>query len=243
MYLKIVSDIHQEYRKKLYHLRPCPRPNIAILAGDICEPFSIRYESFLMSTRLNFDHVLLVAGNHEYYTKRSIAEVDNYLDRICNLNDCVYLNRKVYSISHNKRNYNFMGCTLWSCINKYDEREALLKLDVFERMGISIPEFNNLHSIDVEWVSQQIKHYDNLIAITHYAPLFSMALARRGISNPIGFGTDLDNLVRSPIKIWISGHTHNCKRIIHNRTICISNCLGYPGEETGFDDDLYFELE
>jgi len=110
-------------------------------------------------------------------------------------------------------------------------------------MGVSISEFNDLHDIDVEWISWQVKRYDNLIAIAHYAPLFSMSLARRGISNPIVFGTNLDDLVRSPIKIWISDHTHNCKKIMHNGTICISNFLGYPGEETGFDNDLYFRLD
>jgi len=245
MNIRIISDIHLEYRLFGYKIAPCPRPNMAILAGDICESFNDKYIKFLRQTKRDFDHVLLVAGNHEYYNKRKydIDTTDNYLDAICVRTGCIYLNRKVFSITVGDKNVNFLGCTLWAQIMPHERLEATFKLNDFDRIHISVDDFNALHKRDLEWLTSQIKKYDNAIVISHHAPLFEMSLARKGKSNPIGFGTNLTYLFKNNILAWISGHTHNCKIMEYNKTMCISNCLGYPKEETGFDENLYFTLD
>ena len=86
--------------------------------------------------------------------------------------------------------------------------------------------------------NDMMRKYDQIIVLTHHAPSFAML--NKSDLYSLCYATDCDNMMVSPIKYWISGHTHISKRVEINGTICISNCMGYPGQNVeGFSTDRY----
>lgn len=93
------SDIHLELRKTIPDVneflglgpgeidRGAVRSAILLLAGDIGCPFEISYEMFLRQCVNKFAHVIVVAGNHEYYSvggqTHTIRRVNRELETVC----------------------------------------------------------------------------------------------------------------------------------------------------------------
>lgn len=61
----IISDIHSELSKSIPNLI-FPTQNIA-LCGDIGNPFMDTYKKILDICSEHYQHVFVIAGNHEYY--------------------------------------------------------------------------------------------------------------------------------------------------------------------------------
>lgn len=150
-----ISDTHIETRnnKKAYINNLVSKENsfdILVLAGDIGNPFcrGNYYHKFLeMCTNLA-DNVLLIAGNHEYYSSstlkkfssisrysmnQTICKIQNVCDTINQTNAALapyrgrirFLENSVfhYSNKENNTNIKFIGATLWSDIDAEYEKE------------------------------------------------------------------------------------------------------------------------
>ena len=61
----------------------------------------------------------------------------------------------------------------------------------------------------------------------------------------MGMATDLEGLMGGPVVLWGFGHTHLSSDEVINGTRVVSNQLGYitHDEETGFNSDMYLEIE
>lgn len=157
MLVKCVSDIHLELRKRIdlnvlfgKTLSIDHDRTILILAGDIGDPFSQLYQTFLQQCADRYMHILVVPGNHEYYTsktkQRTISEIDQKMDEVCNFNQYSRKNVTLLStsrsiiISLGQEEFQFIGYTLWTksdskaetCLNDYhriyvNDPEALVK--------------------------------------------------------------------------------------------------------------------
>jgi predicted phosphodiesterase len=275
IHIRIVSDIHLEYRKdKLPYIKPFNRDDLdnplditcCILAGDIGHPMASIYKEFLIQTKKDFNIVLVIAGNHEYYKQLSkLWSVDQIVEKIslvCNETKCIFLNRSSHIISLGSRNIRFLGCTLWTDIpldmqyeisqELYDFRKIAVKPDpkIYSRSTIqdrlfTINDYLEFHKQDLSWLTQELeKDKETLtIVITHHAPLEKMLFPRytRGFKDPINyaFANNLIKIVNNPIYAWISGHTHNFQETRVNNVLCISNCMGYPGESNVNYDENY----
>ena len=151
MHVTYLSDIHLELRKKLPKdiTKLFPEnfgANILVLAGDIGNPFSDLYKTFLELCVSRFLYVLVVSGNHEYYTstkrQRTMEETDQQISRICEATGAQHLtvgkafdvpndiSDKNHDITDNNYDssdnnydsgYRFVGCTLWSEVDRSAE--------------------------------------------------------------------------------------------------------------------------
>ncbi len=283
--LQCVSDIHLELRKIKTIPTICPikeGKTYLALCGDIGNPFLPTYKAFLdIHTKL-FAHILIVSGNHEYYTsnkkQRTMREAEEEIRKIVEEYDNVtYLNMDRIIIGRTK----FIGCTFWSDVSEIEFiAESIMNdykniyLDDQGNLGGRLggrleqkvsghriqkkyikPNRRRLKATDVtalhrrmrKWIQTQLdkfdptdnmRKYDQIIVLTHHAPSFSM-LEKSDLYSAC-YGTKCDRMMGSPIKYWISGHTHSSKRVNINGTICISNCMGYPGQKVeGFDIGTY----
>ena len=72
MKLQYVSDIHLELRKvkNIPIIKPIDENTYLALCGDIGNPFAPSYKSFLDIHSKLFVHILIVSGNHEYYSSK-----------------------------------------------------------------------------------------------------------------------------------------------------------------------------
>ena len=257
--LKILSDIHLEFQKhNRFTVDPIPNLNtddisVLVLAGDIGHPMTIPYCEFLTKVKQDFNYVLVVAGNHEYYKQKKqyhdMAVITEQITKICNEVGCVFLNRSSVDIHGVK----FLGCTLWSHVpddmKKYasesdnDYHNICTNInDVTSK--VTVDYLNSLHVIDREWLENQLHdtNKQKTVVITHFMPSYQL-ISEKYIGNPLNccFATNLEYLFRGNLT-WICGHTHCAKECEIYGTHCIINPVGYPGEKTGSNKDKVWEI-
>lgn len=73
MKFQIASDLHLEFYKNInindfFDISKIEEPTTLILAGDVGYPTHKNYEIFLSECSKIFKHIILIAGNHEYYS-------------------------------------------------------------------------------------------------------------------------------------------------------------------------------
>lgn len=120
MKLQYVSDLHLELvkSKNVPTIKPIDNNTYLALCGDIGNPFMDTYTQFLdIHTKL-YKHILIVSGNHEYYSSKSkqytMSVINDKITQIANnYNNVTYLNMGKIIINRTK----FIGCTLWSDIS------------------------------------------------------------------------------------------------------------------------------
>jgi len=124
MILQYASDLHLELRKS--RTIPIIDPikegeSYLALCGDIGNPFISTYKEFLDIHSKLFVHILIVSGNHEYYTsnkkQRTIVQSEDKIKEIVmNYDNVTYLNMNKIIIGRTK----FLGCTLWSDVSEIE---------------------------------------------------------------------------------------------------------------------------
>jgi predicted phosphohydrolase len=236
MLFQYVSDIHLEISKKLPTIKPVA-PYL-ILAGDIGYPTDILYKDFLEMVSKLFEHIFLISGNHEYYSKDyTMNEIDTIILKICNSYPNIhYLNNTIYEFN----NICIFGSTFWSYI-KPDEES-------FIRMMISdyrcIPDFtpqtsNELYKTAINKLQTILDYYPNVIVISHHIPKNELVVEKYK-SSPFNsaFASDIVLADHPNIKAWVYGHTH-VPSINGN---FYSNPIGYPGENNKLDYEKVFSV-
>ena len=121
MKLQYISDLHLELRgNKVPIIIPVDPGNTYLaLCGDIGNSFIPTYEKFLEIHTKEFVHILIISGNHEYYTskrkQRTMKTIDENIEQIISkFKNVTYLNMKGIIIGRTK----FIGCTYWSDVSK-----------------------------------------------------------------------------------------------------------------------------
>ena len=115
-FIQFVSDIHLEFYKKSFPtITPIHDNCYLALLGDIGYPFQPLYEKFLAHHSPLFKEILLIAGNHEYYSSKNkqytITAINEKIYEICKkYPNITYLNNS----SHVIGNTLFFGTTLWT---------------------------------------------------------------------------------------------------------------------------------
>eukprot|EP00456_Euglypha_rotunda_P046557 TRINITY_DN37051_c0_g2_i1.p1 TRINITY_DN37051_c0_g2~~TRINITY_DN37051_c0_g2_i1.p1 ORF type:complete len:122 (+),score=4.54 TRINITY_DN37051_c0_g2_i1:76-441(+) len=88
MRLQILSDLHLEFGDAYEKLPFIPvKAPILCLLGDIGYPSDECYRKFLLEQADRFWKVVVVAGNHEYYTSPSVEHTNALISQICSLRD------------------------------------------------------------------------------------------------------------------------------------------------------------
>lgn len=225
MRLTILSDIHLEFSKSFETIisrmaKHKGRTDICVLAGDIGHHSQPIYSDFLFSMRKIFPRVIVIPGNHEYFVKEPMSEVNSKLHDICQETGCIFLNKSTVKIDQIK----FIGCTLWSNVGTAPTGRLPLQ---------------KLHLDHLSWLGDELSKKEESVVITHHCPSFKLRhriFATHAKSNH--YYSDLDHLIKYPIKLWICGHTHwpNCTTI--NNIPIIINPVGYVWDIVPWNDSL-----
>lgn len=255
MKIQYISDIHLEHWDILeidriipfintIHLKTPSDQTILVLAGDIG---SLTAKNTFLSSFINYavehwDYVFYVAGNHEYYNKRStrtkITEKLRSLTRT--RSNLFFLDRDIVEVD----GVRFLGCTLWSNpISKdgfSDYKHIYYQKTNTERKPISLTILAGWHEADREWLREIIQDGD--IVITHFMPALTSDLIEAGHcskypSSPIDdmyYGNNDMMEIMNRATLWISGHTHQKFDVLIGDNLCrwVCNPLGYPGEHS-----------
>jgi predicted phosphodiesterase len=248
-----LSDIHLEFYKRTIPFGiKFEKSDILCLAGDIGEPFSDLYFTFLGYCSPLFKYIFIITGNHEYYKTetnphKTIQSTNEKIVEICKqFSNVHFLSDASFYIP--EYHLNVIGTTLWT--GGEVDRDDMYRYNDFQKihnMGLE-GYMERLHETSLLFLKGELqKHKDNgstVLVLTHHLPSFQLIAPEYKDSgmNHL-FATNLDCLFRDyTIHHWICGHSHSpVQKTIENTKVWM-NPVGYPGENKNICWNASFEL-
>lgn len=205
---QIISDTHFE-RKKQFTRHPIKAKHL-VLAGDIGNPLKNTYNDYIQFCSDNYETVILIAGNHEYWY--NTIENTNYM-----INNITSKYKNVYFLNNNKLNLNInnkyikiYGGTMWTSIDKSKFNELMSSDNRFiknfsydKRNELFIKAYNDIYHTN----------YD--IIVTHHSPIKDVSHEKFKEIDHL-FCNNIPHLLNNT-KIWICGHLHSFN--IHDKVL------------------------
>jgi predicted phosphodiesterase len=247
--LSLFSDLHLEFAP---FSSACEGADVIVLAGDIDRGTrGVRFALEAFGGR----PVIYVPGNHEHYGQHIQSNLDamrelargsavHVLD--C---DCVEI-----------AGVRFLGTTLWTDFAIHGEgkvweamEQARTGMNDYWKIrededgrGLMPTTTRMLHWQSRRWLEDQLArpHAGKTVVVSHHAPsLQSCPPSGRRSELAPAYASDLSEMMRGDINLWMHGHTHHCADYSVEGTRVVSNQRGYPEEPTtGFDAELLVEI-
>ena len=239
MKFQYISDIHLEHGNRI----KIPKiANNLILAGDIGDPSEDIYSSFLRDISHDFEHIFIICGNHEYYSKkRSMQKTECVIREICNQYDNIhFMQNEAFHFPDS--DISIFGTTLWTNVKKC--QSWIIKSMISDYR--CIPNFtidlnNKLHSESLQKFNEMVhRHPDrNWIVICHHQPQ-TYLIAEKYKSSVLNaaFASDVEEFEKDHIKAVVYGHTHTAS--VSGKYFC--NPIGYPNENASINLEATFEV-
>lgn len=238
MKIRILSDLHLEF---LDWTPPKASADVVVLAGDI----HVGVDGILWG-RKHFPeaHILYVPGNHEFYGLEMQSALHD-LRQVAKTSNVVLLDADETIIE----GVRFLGATLWTDFELYGNEPAAVaramsisqqamidyRLIRMQDSGRLTPtDTRAINALQVRWLANKLNQpFDgDTVVVTHHLPHANSVHPRyAGDSLNPSFVSDLSNLVRKPVKLWIHGHTHESMDYVVNGTRVICNPRGYLPHE------------
>jgi Ammonium Transporter Family/Calcineurin-like phosphoesterase len=248
--VQVVSDLHIEmwsqsrFYPKEYLMDSIVIPSAPVLAliGDIgiaaTKSGFEDYCEFIRMQSERFELVLLVTGNHEYYSGPEVdhsdpISVDQVHKRIAEFCDScdnvVFLNRQTIIVN----NVRIIGATLWSSIPEMAYELVSKSINDFQFIHVTDEDTGSLRKLTPRdtsaWHEEDVKYiehecmlakaaHQHVLVLTHYAPSFDGTSPPQHEGSPLNcaFASSLDHLMSyrgrshcSTIHTWVFGHTHH----------------------------------
>lgn len=225
--------------------------------------FSHLFSSFFKTCSEKFKHVIYVTGNHEHYhsiiddapelLKLELKKYPNitYLDslygekEIC-IGDTVFVGGTLWTSFDNGNPVAMQYCATY--MNDYfmthkryvNDPTALRLLRPADTYDMNVEYFNEIKNIVEKYPNKDV------VIVTHHAPT-TLSVPKRYIgdkSNAAYASSYGDFIADHPqIKIWCHGHMHSRSSYkVGDSCIVYANPAGYPGEDTGFDRNFFFNF-
>lgn len=252
VFLQINSDLHLEFYKRLEEVpRIEPKAPILVLAGDIGYPTHPIFWEFLKRCSQDFQHILLVLGNHEYYNSSvrfqngkalSMEKTEELMRGMLEhqgLSNVHILQKSEITLE----GIRFVGATLWSAI--HTDQSMLIECSINDYRNIlatdtgrlRVADTNRLNSEHAAFLREALAKSATIpeptVVITHHLPTRALIDEKyAGSEINAAFASDiLETLEDNEVPVaWICGHSHSPNRKIVRGCECVLNPWGYPGE-------------
>lgn len=258
-HLYLISDVHLEFGSskvdsiiQQWSFQPGVK-RILVIAGDLGYPMEPAYRDFLVLMRSKFDHVLVVAGNHEYYKQRtseaiqkgypaikwSYTQIQDQIRQVCQEADCHFLQRGVVIID----GIRFLGTTLWTDIPPVYQTSTQFRMNDYRHMAgpkltpITPAITTQWHREEKQWLQEEIASDSRpAIIITHHLPSYQIIANKyQGDPNNSCYASDCEELFTPPVVGWMCGHSHHRSSGSINGIPYLLNPIGYPEEDASYD--------
>jgi len=251
--VQFVSDLHLEFASNRKYLSGHPLKktgDVLVVAGDMYYldgDFSL-IGPFLDSVSENYEKVLIIPGNHEYYGGIDMDSLGDSWKMDLRDNVSYYYN-KVVNIS----GVDFILSTMWSDILPRAASEVRRCLNDFHRIMrggsvLTVDAYNAEYRKCLSFIKDAVAGSTARakIVVTHHLPTLKV-VAPQHYGSPINsaFAVALDDFIGdSGISYWIYGHSHYDKFARIGDTEIVSNQLGYVDYEGAgqFSRDRFFEI-
>lgn len=253
MKIQFLSDLHLEFRDNARWLKEHRLPvvgDVLVLAGDIIYlgDESMERHSFWDWASDNFEHVIAVPGNHEYYKYYDLKSLNGSIDKEIRHNVHYYHNN-VLCID----GVAFICSTLWSYVALSEAYATEHAVTDFHRIMygdhlLTSADFNKEHERSLSFIKSAVAECtaQTKIVVTHHVPSYLLSSPEfKGNALNGAFTVELgDFIASSDIDYWIYGHSHRNIDVKIGNTSCVSNQLGYTfhGEEKTFVADRILDI-
>ena len=214
------------------------------------------YVEFLKGCLKQFDRIVMVAGNHEYYASK-LRDTDSFLQTIGMVDDRItFLQGDAVDIG----GVRFIGATLWTDFDRgnpitmYDARQNMNDYkkitikdgDTYRRLCPG--DTTKLHTTHKQWVFQHARNSElPCVVVTHHAPSFESIPEQFWRSSLNGaYASELSHeiLAAPQIKAWVHGHIHTETSYSIGDTTVYANPRGYVHHGEGIDWEMrYFTID
>lgn len=264
MRIRQMSDLHLEFE-------PTFRPynwgtaDILMLNGDICmaayldkgpdSPYyakAMEYLDFFEFCSKEYENVLYIPGNHEYY-RGKIDTVDDIIrGSLKFLPNVHFMNNGKWE----KDGITFLGGTLWTDMNRSNpltEQYISNAMNDFRLIdwknyhGLGWKKFlphdaAGLHRNTLKYFDKASAGLDNVVIMSHHAPSFRSVHPKYHNDTQINYGyySNLDEFIldRPQIKLWTHGHMHSSFDYNIGDTRIVCNPRGYNDENKYFSNQI-----
>jgi predicted phosphohydrolase len=258
MRIKQLSDLHLECNYPGEYFDP-GEGDVLILAGDILNVKHFKtdgyyndiYRKFLDDCSKNFQEVLYVAGNHEFYSytyEKTHTKLREILpDNIHFLQNDVFEIGGIYFIGFTfwTNYFNENPIEMWDSKNYMNDYKAI-------RIG---PNYRKIQPYDIldehkkhlRFLNEKLELLKNerIFVISHHSPTLQSIAEQYKTSQCNGsFCSDYDELIISnpQIKNWAFGHVHTAFDFYNESCRMTCNPRGRRWESTGFNKNFTIEI-
>ena len=215
---------------------------------------AIKYRKFLEQVSVQFKHVIMIAGNHEFYHGRWYQALDTLRHECNQFANVYFLEDQVKEID----DVMFVGSTLWTDMNKNDWYTKYQVKNGMSDFRIIKNDKNNYHSLhpddvivrhakSLEFIKTTVANTSKkVVVVTHHAPSdLSIAECYKDQQLMNGaYRTNLEDFVMdSNINLWCHGHTHHSFDYMLGNTRIVCNPRGYVGHEPLADGYMFKYLD
>lgn len=263
MKLALASDLHLEFGD--INLTNDEDADVLILGGDIMiaqdlhdhpEPINTlvklgsrqqsaqRYRAFLKRCSEAFPHVIYIAGNHEFYHGKFHSSLDDLRNECAKFPNVYFMENDLKVIN----DVNFVGCTLWTDMNKGDPLTLHAVANMMNDYRIIKEDSKNYtklrpaqtmarHRNSMEYIRNVVggRPSEKFVVVGHMAPSFLSVHEKYKNDTVINgaYASDLSEFIldNPQIKIWTHGHTHHNFDYMIGTTRIVCNPRGYEGYE------------
>jgi predicted phosphodiesterase len=266
--IALASDLHIEFQT--ITLPNTEGAKVLILSGDIVTAYALhehptvtppsdpnviwkpgpqqlqalRFREFFHHVNTEYDHVVMVNGNHEFYHGRYPDAYDWMTTELSQYPNIHFLNKSHIEID----GVTFVGGTLWTNMNKRDPATLQLiegMMNDFRIVRHSQHNFRKLLPIDTVYdhektlaYIQQVVDSDPMkkyVVVGHHAPtpLSIHEKYKKDFWMNGGYHSDLSEFIldRPQIALWTAGHVHNPHTYYMGDTLVAANPRGYAGHD------------
>lgn len=243
MKVAITSDLHNEFDE--WNPSNPENADVLILAGDIIPSKRLNQTSFIKKCSEEYNHVIYVAGNHEFYGSYIQKSLDKILNFCGEFKNVHFLENRTVDIGCVR----FIGATLWTDLNNCDgltEYKLKHSMNDYHKITYDLDGYRKLlprdtykmHKKSVKFIQESLNEIENqkVIVVTHHAPTF-LSVPDQFKEDTImngGYCSNLSELILDndkKIKYWIHGHCHSPSDYFVGETNVIANPRGYVGYE------------
>lgn len=267
MKIAVCSDLHLEFQD--INLKNEEGAEVLILSGDIMiaedlhnhkhfeyNPYTpgaladlgrrqqtaLRFRDFLKRCSFQFPHVVYVAGNHEFYHGRWKASLDHLREECMVFPNVYFLENDIKTIGE----HTFIGCTLWTDMNKGDPLTLHAINDMMNDFKIIRNDEHGYtklrpahamyrHQQSMSYIKNIVQgmHNEKFVVVGHHAPSKQSTHPKYQNDQLMngGYSSDLSEFIldHPQIKLWTHGHTHDPFDYMIGTTRIVCNPRGYSG--------------
>ncbi len=264
--IQYCSDLHYEFKpaQQIPKLLKDVKADVLVLAGDICAITDPKdWDKFVLLINhyaKKYKYIIHVAGNHEYYNVSKSIKKDDCFDEINTrfknfmkiVPNYIYLDANIIILDINNKKYMFAGATLWTKIKPEDTSYIQNLMNDYSSIYIcnkdtiskyTVEYMQKIHAKHVAFFKKAIKKATELnlpmIMITHHKPLANTVTPSRVTQ---AYEVDMSKIIKHPVAVSISGHTHVYLDETVNNIRYVSNPKGYPSQRCNFKENAYVDI-